>query len=176
MEILAAAVVLALLFFAARAFLPKLAPARTAGSRSLGKLPADGEAAYLMCAFSMLGSLAQVDGKVSHEEIQRVSRYIDETLKLDPRTRRLALETFEKGAGSPLAVRDYAEAFHKHFPDRVQLADQIVRLLIEVSAADGTLSSTEDEAIQRAALMLGLTKPGYERLKREAFPEPPIIH
>ena len=62
-------------------------------------------------------------------------------------------------------MQDYAIRFHRSFPDRVQLLDRMIEILLEVSVADGVLSLEEDKMIRSAALLLELSEPGYERLK-----------
>ena len=57
--------------------------------------------------------------------------------------------------------------FRAATPDetRVQLQDQVVEVLLCLSAADGKLTPEEDRLVRSAALLLGLTVPGYERIK-----------
>jgi DnaJ like chaperone protein len=124
----------------------------------------------------MLGKLAQADGVVSEDEIARVTLYIDQTLKLDAKTKSLAIGMFHKGAASPLEFRDYAEQFGQEFKDRVNLTEKLLKVLLEVSAADGVLSPEEDELIYSASLLLGFSNQGYLRLKKKLEIEVPTIH
>lgn len=130
-------------------------------------LPADSPAAFITYTFSMLGKIAAADGKVSYEEKLRVERYIDEDLKLDAKLKTLALHVFSDAFDSPLELRDYALKFNDTFQNRVQLADQVVELLLCLSAADGLITPEEDQLVRSAALLIGLTIPGYERLKEK---------
>jgi len=131
------------------------------------KLPNESPAAFLTYTFSMLGKIAAADGRVSREEQQRVERYIDEELKLEPKLKRLALEVFADAFDSPLELRDFAQKFKETFPDHVHLADRVIELLICLSMADGQVSLEEEELLRSAALMLGLTLPGYTLLKEK---------
>jgi DnaJ like chaperone protein len=132
-------------------------------------LPNQSPSAFIVCAFSMLGKIAAADGRVCAKEVERVERSIDEELKLDAPTKEIALEVFEEAFESPLELRDYAERFAQAFPDRVQLADKMMRILLAMSAADDELSPEEDKILRSAALLLGLSLPAYDRLKGEAF-------
>ncbi|MFN8390046.1 MAG: TerB family tellurite resistance protein [Bdellovibrionota bacterium] len=132
-------------------------------------LPPESRSAFITCAFSMLGKIASADGTVSPEEVERVSRYIDSELRLEPKLKAIALELFEDAASSPLELRDYADKFGTIFQDRVVLLDQLVQLLLEVSAADGILDPREDKLVRSAALLLGLSEPAYERMKQKVF-------
>ncbi len=133
-------------------------------------IPADAKSTFLVCAFSMLGKLAEADGRVSPEEIARVERYVDQELKLDRKTRALALEVFNHAITSPLELRDYAEKFHGAYRDRVQLLDTMMEILIAVSTADRMLTAEEDKLLRSTALLFGLTEPGYKRIKEKYLP------
>ena len=128
-------------------------------------IPPDSPTAFFVCTFSMLGKLAAADGTISKEEVRKVEEYIETTLKLDKKRKKLALGIFQEAAGSPMEMQDYAIQFHKSFPDRVQLLDRMIEILVEVSVADGVLSMREDKLIRSAALLLELTEPHYERIK-----------
>lgn len=130
-------------------------------------IPADSQTAFIVCTFSMLGKIAEADGKVTDDEVARIGRYIDDELKLDAKTKQIALSVLREAAESPLELRDYAERFHAAFPERVQRLDQLVSILISVSAADGVLAPEEEKLIRSAALLLGLSVPAYERLKEK---------
>lgn len=140
------------------------------GGFSKMDIPADSQPTFILCTFSMLGEIAEADGKVTEDEVERVSRYIDSELKLDAKTKKLALSVFREAPESPLELRDYAEKFQKAFPERVQRIEQLVSILIGVSAADGFIDPEEDTLIRSAALLLGLSIPGYERLKEKHGP------
>ena len=131
------------------------------------RLPSDSPAAFITCTFAMLGKIAAADGKVSAEEVRKVERYIDEDLKLDAKLRVLALQVFNEAFASPLELRDYADKFSSVFKNRVQLQDQVVEVLLCLSMADGRLTAEEDRLVRSAALLLGLTVPGYERIKQK---------
>ena len=139
-------------------------------------LPAESQGAFIVCAFSMLGKLAEADGEISKEEIGVVENYVDTRLNLDRRHRKLALRVFREASSSPLELRDYAEKFHRTYPDQVQLSDKMIEILVEVSAADGVLAPREDALIRSAALLLGLTGAGYERIRSKAGAGAASVH
>ncbi len=131
------------------------------------KLPSESPSAFLTYTFSLLGKIAAADGKISKEEQRRVEQFIDEQLKLDSKLKALALQVFADAFDSPLEVRDYAEKFTQTFRDKVHLATDLVELLLCLSALDGALTPEEDRQVRSAALLLGLSIPTYDRLKRE---------
>jgi len=128
-------------------------------------IPVESRAAFIICVFSMLGKLAEADEHVSPAETAKVESYIDFQLRLDRETKALALKVFRDAASSPLELRDYAEKFRKTYPEGDRLCDSIVEILVELSVADGVLSIREDKLIGSAALLLGMTEPGYNGIK-----------
>jgi DnaJ like chaperone protein len=128
-------------------------------------IPSDSQAAFLVCTFSMLGKLAEADGNVSKDEVEKVREYIRNKLNLNTKAEQLALKVFRDASCSPLELRDYAEQFNKSYKHRVKLHDQMIEILVELSLSDGRLSPNEDRLIRSAALLLGLTEAGYERIK-----------
>ena len=133
------------------------------------KYPEESKAAFIVCTFSMLGKIAAADGRVSASEEKRIERYMDEELKLDGKTKKLAMKVFHEALDSPLELRDYAEKFKENFPDRLQLLERVVQILLEVSAADGEFPREENSEVRSAALLLGMSDPGFQRLKTKVL-------
>ena len=172
--LLVAGIVVVSVIMTARRELKRLARQTSAASKpqSSMNLPPDSQASFIVCTFSMLGKLVEADGQVSKEEVDRVERYMDLHLKLDTKTKSLAMQVFRDAAASPLELRDYAEKFQSTFPDSVQRIDRMVEILVEVSAADGVLAPKEEKLIRSAALLLGVSEPAFERIKsRHVRPE-----
>ncbi len=171
------AIVLLVLLIIGRTVYLRMQPSHSTGSApSLSKMPKDAQSAFIVCTFSILRKLAEVDGRVDREESKRVKRYIYDDLKLSPREAKLALKVYQEAADSPLEMNDYADRFAKTYPDRVQVLDRMVRILLEVSLADGRVSSDEEEAIRSVALRLGLSLPGFERIKSELCGPSKMVH
>ena len=145
-------------------------------SATLMKLPSHSRSSFILCTFSMLAKLAESDGDISGEEIARVRSYIYETLNLDRKTSELALRVFSDATKSPLELRDYAEKFQKSFSEQVLVLNAAVEILVDLSLADGRLSPNEDELLRSAALLLGMSEPGYERIKKERLGTQSSVH
>jgi DnaJ like chaperone protein len=128
-------------------------------------IPAEARAAFITCVFSMLGKLAEADTRVSSEETAKVEAYIDLHLRLDRKTKALALKVFRDAANSPLELSDYAEKFRQTYAESDRLCDSIIEILVELSVADGVVSSREDELMRSAARVFGMTALGYEGIK-----------
>lgn len=148
---------------------------RAGASRAMN-IPAESRSAFIVCVFSMLGKLSSADGRVSPEEAAKVEDYIDSHLKLDRKTKALALRVFRESVSSPLELRDYAEKFRQTHRERYRMLDSMIEILVEVSAADGVLSRREDDLIRSAALLLGLSEPAYEGIKAKHVRAEQLAH
>ncbi len=139
-------------------------------------LPSDAQSAFIVCTFSLLRKLAEVDGRVEKAETQRVKEYASDQLKLGPKESKLAMKVYKDAGSSPLSIQDYADRFAQVYRDRVQLHDRMVKILLEVAIADGAFSDAEGAAIRSVALRLGLSEPGFQRMKRGVAGEERLIH
>ena len=115
----------------------------------------------------MLGKLAGIDSEVSAAETKEVEAYCEKELRLDRKTKSLALKVYRDAFDSPTDLSDYAEKFFQTYPDSVQLHDNMIKILLEVSASDGRIDPREERIIRSAALLLGLTEAGFERIKAD---------
>lgn len=140
------------------------------------RLPEEKQSTFLVCTFSILRKIAEADGEVSKEEISRIEQYIDEKLPLSKKLKKLCLRIFHEAAESPLDVRDYARTLSSTYPDSVTVADQIVQILLEFSAADGRINHQEDRQIHAVALLLGLTEPGYFLMRERVLENLAPLH
>lgn len=133
----------------------------------MSSLPADAESQFLLCTFSMAAKIIAADGKIEPEERNRLSEYMRSELSLSEKEEKLAWKIFDEALGNELELRDYAHAFKRYFPDRVQLTDRVVVTLLGLASSDGYVHPKEEEEIRTAALLLDIPAPTYERLKSE---------
>ena len=140
------------------------------------RIPEDSESAFILCTFSMFGKLANVDGSSDSNERGRVEEYATSVLRLSPEATARALRVYEEARTSPLSLQDYADKFATVFKDRVTLLDKTVTALLELAVADGVFDEKEEREIYSAALRLGISKPHFERLKREHVPSGNFLH
>ncbi len=145
-------------------------------SVALFKVPVDKEAAFLMCTFSLLGKLVEVDGCISKEEEEIVRNYASETLELSGKALNMAMMVFFQAVDSPLDMKDYTERLKQSFPEDVELFDKIISTLVAVTAVDGVVSPNEDATMRKVALELGLSEPGYLRIRDKYISYEPVLH
>lgn len=129
------------------------------------KLPKERQAEFLLCTFSLLGKVATADGELEPVETQRVEQYIQDRLQLTPKYRSVAQSVFSDACKSEVSYREYVEKFRKSFPERDQLSSALIDVLLEVSTADGELSSGEDEMLRSISLLLDFSEEHYELKK-----------
>ncbi len=137
------------------------------GRASRSVLPVDAEAQFLFCTFSMAAKIIASDGTVTEAELLKLKSFIEDELKLQEKEKAVALRVFQEALASELEIREYALAFRKYFPQRVQLTDKVIVTLLKLAAADGYLSEDEERKIQSAALLLDISAPAFVRLKKE---------
>lgn len=140
------------------------------------EIPQYAEAAFISCTFGMLGLIACADGRVSKIEEKFVEQFIKDNLKFDKKRTAFALEIFRDAKNSPLDMRDYANRFRKELGGRISLRDRLVEVLVSLSIVDGVLSEEEDALIRSAVLLLDLSEPAYEGLKRKFVRPEQQIH
>ncbi|MFH1982154.1 MAG: co-chaperone DjlA [Pseudomonadota bacterium] len=128
--------------------------------------PQSGEAAqftFFVAAFSMLGKLARVDGQVSPEEIRSVENFMHHDLKLDPQSRRVAMEIFDAAGRSGDTFEAFAQQFYINFRGQPQLLDLLIDILLRVALADGVMSSAEEHLIRNAATIFQFSEAQYRQ-------------
>ena len=128
-------------------------------------IPSEAQSAFFVCTFSMLSKLAAADGRITADEVAAVKKYIEGHLRLDRKRAEMALKIFQEAEDSPLSFRDYAEKFKESFPERVQVLDTMIDVLLQVSMADKKLHQSEESLIRSAALLFDLSEARFERLK-----------
>ncbi len=140
------------------------------------KIPGDSHQAFIVCTFSMLAKLSLADGAVTAEEKKVMQSYIRDELGLNRKYQRLALRVFEEAKNSPLDVRDYAQAFQKAYPDRIQLHERVMRTLLALSVSDGIFSDEEARQLRSVALLLGFSEPAFEGIMFEYVKPQNLLH
>lgn len=138
-------------------------------SRNLFGRPSSHQQAQLtffVGAFSMLAKLAKADGTVHREELQEVERFISGDLRLDPHSAQVAREIFDTALMSDEKFESFANQFYDQFSHQPQILELMIDVLYRVSAADGRLSSEEEQLIRQAAAIFHLSAAFTETVKR----------
>jgi DnaJ like chaperone protein len=133
------------------------------GSLSSGE---QSQATFFVASFSMLAKIAQADGEVSKEEVDSIERFMLEDLRLDPQSRRAAMNIFYTATRSPETFEAFAGQFYRQFQQQLQLLDLMVDILFRVSLADGRMSPKEEELIVSAAKIFQFSETQYGNIKK----------
>ena len=123
------------------------------------------QTAYFVTTFSLLGKMAQADGRIDQREVEMVKTLIKQHIGLDERSRQFALQIFHKAADSPFGFEDLARQFYDIFRARPEVLRSMLDLLTKMAMADGVLSRQEDELLSLAARLFGLDRKKYQHVK-----------
>ena len=122
---------------------------------------------FLVATFSMLGKIAKADGLVSDDEIAFINAFIKNELELDPNSRRIAIEIFNRAKSDHTPVDQYAEQLSEIFRHDDAMRETIYRVLFMTAMADGHLHPAEKAILQRIPRILRLRQNIYHNLESE---------
>lgn len=120
---------------------------------------------FFISAFSMLGKLVGVDGRVTESEIASVRRFMTEVLGLSRRSRQVAEQIFYAAAKAPLTFNDFAKQFYAQFHAQPRLIEMMVDILLKVSVADGKITPAEEHLILSAVGIFRMPPDTFDRLR-----------
>ena len=120
---------------------------------------------FFVATFSMLAKLAKSDGRINREEIDSVEKFMLYDLKLEPESRRIAMNIFQAALDSPGTFNEFAAQFYQQFQSDYQLLELMIDILLRVSIADGRLSPSEENLILNAVHIFRFEEERYRGLK-----------
>ncbi len=123
------------------------------------------QTAYFVTTFSLLGKMAQADGKVDEREIALVKSLIEQNMGLDYQSKQFAMQIFHKAAESTYGFEELARQFYDIFRMKPQMLYSMLDLLTKMAMADGVLSQGEDELLSLTARLFGIDRKGYQQVK-----------
>ncbi len=122
---------------------------------------------FLVATFSMLAKVAKADGVVSRNEIEFIDRFIDQELELDPKSRQVAIEIFNRAKSDNTSIYKYAEQISDIFMHDEAMRETIYRVLFMTALADGRLHPAEKEILELLPAYLHLHDGAYAILEAE---------
>ncbi len=125
------------------------------------------EVEFLVATFSMLGKIAKADGLVSADEIAFVNAFIDKELELDGKSKRIAIEIFNRAKDDHSSIYQYAQQCSEIFQHDDAMRETLYRVLFMTALADGQLHPAEKEILEQLPLYLQIRDGAYERLEAE---------
>jgi DnaJ like chaperone protein len=125
------------------------------------------EIEFLVATFSMLGKIAKADGIVSADEISFINTFIDQELELDGKSKKIAIEIFNRAKDDRSSIYQYAQQCSEIFQRDDAMRETLYRVLFMTALADGHLHPAEQEILQQLPLYLQIRDGAYERLEAE---------
>ncbi len=122
------------------------------------------QSVFFVTTFSMLGKLSKADGQVTQAEIDAVERVMRDNLRLDARSRQLAIQVFNQAKDAGDSFDDYAHQFYQQFRGQPEILSFLIDLLLLVAHADGAINPEEQLMIQRAVRIFNLDR-SYDQIK-----------
>lgn len=127
------------------------------------------EVEFLVATFSMLGKIAKADGLVTADEIRFINSFIDQELELDAKSKRVAIEIFNRAKDDRSSIYQYAQQCSEIFQHDDAMRETLYRVLFMTALADGQLHPAEQEILEQLPLYLQIRDGAYERLGAELF-------
>ncbi|MFQ5544116.1 MAG: TerB family tellurite resistance protein, partial [Nitrospiria bacterium] len=120
---------------------------------------------FLVAAFTMLGKIAKADGFVSPDEVEFIDTFMTRELELDARSRKVAIEIFNRAKSDETSIYKYAQQFSEIFRNDAAMRETIYRVLFMTAMADGHLHPAEKEILQKLPIYLHIKNDAYHRFE-----------
>ena len=123
------------------------------------------QTAFFTTTFSVMGSVAKADGRVSNEEI-RMAEAVMGQMSLDPAMRKTAISLFHQGKAADFDLDAVLDQFRRECHGRITLIGMFVEILLQAAYADGRLDAAEDRLLRHVCARIGVSELDYRRLER----------
>ena len=121
---------------------------------------------FMETLFSMLGSLAAADGRVTAEEERLFRGVVTHELRIhSPESIATAMSIFRKAASDRLSISTYARRAAQTFSGRPQLLEMMLMIMIRLCAAADGIHPEEDRMMKEAARIFGFSESAYESIR-----------
>ena len=140
-------------------------------SGGFGRFFADNErlqssAIFFHALFACLGHIAKADGAVTQSEINVALKLMDD-MQLNDNDRREAQQAFREGKDPQFPLAHILKDLKHDLHGQKIILQAFLEMLIEASFADGQLSVSEVEVLDKVALGLGFGHKDLDRLIRK---------
>ena len=118
--------------------------------------PEDTQRLFFTTIFSVMGSLAKSDGKVTQDEIN-FARNVMGQMQLDDAMRREAIELFNRGKQIDFPLEQTLLTFRQECGNYRDLLRMFIEILMHVAYADGVLETSERQFLENVREILGFS-------------------
>ena len=123
------------------------------------------QTAFFTATFSVMGSVAKADGRVSSEEI-RMAESVMAQMSLDAAMRKTAISLFHQGKSADFDLDAVLEQFSRECHGRRTLIGMFIEIQLQAAYADGRLDAAEERLLREICSRLGVSEFEYRRLER----------
>jgi DnaJ like chaperone protein len=121
--------------------------------------------AFFTATFSVMGSVAKADGRVSRAEIA-LAEAVMAQMGLTGQQRRVAIDLFTRGKEADFPWRDAVRQFRKECHGRSQLLRIFLEIQIQAAYADGGLTTAEEQMLLQICRDLGFSEVEFRQLEQ----------
>ena len=118
---------------------------------------------FFKTVFTLMGTLAKSDGRVSEQEISHIEDFMSQ-LNMSPAHRKQAIGYFKTGAQADFQIKATIDEFNEITESSPNLKQMLMVYLVRVALADGQLHPKEAEVMRHIALQLGYSSQAFEQL------------
>ncbi|MEJ1338754.1 MAG: co-chaperone DjlA [Candidatus Sedimenticola sp. (ex Thyasira tokunagai)] len=123
------------------------------------------QTAFFTATFSVMGSIAKADGKVSRDEIALAKAVMDQ-MDLDAGMRKTAINLFNQGKQGTFPLDEVLEQFRRECHRRNTLIQMFIEIQLQAAYADGRLDSVEERLLLHICNQVGIPEFAFRRLQK----------
>jgi len=117
---------------------------------------------FFKTAFTLMGTLAKADGRVSEQEIDHVEKFMTQ-LNMSTTHRKQAINHFKDGSKADFKIEPLLQKFNQVTAASPNLKQMLMVYLVRVALADGQLHPKELGLLREIAPQLGYSEQAFEQ-------------
>ena len=117
---------------------------------------------FFKTAFSLMGTLAKADGRVSEQEINHVENLMAQ-LNMSATHRKQAINYFKEGSKADFKIEPLLQKFNQVTAKSPNLKQMLMVYLTRVALADGQMHPNELNLLREIAPQLGYSEQAFEQ-------------
>lgn len=120
--------------------------------------------AFFTATFSVMGSVAKADGRVSPAEIQLAEAVMTQ-MGLNPQQRRVAIDLFRQGKAADFPLDDAIRQFRRECGGRGHLLRIFMEIQLQAAYADGSMAPAEEQRLLHICRLLGFSQTEFRQIE-----------
>ncbi len=123
------------------------------------------QTAFFTATFSIMGSVAKADGRVSPDEIALAKTVMAE-MDLNQEMREAAINLFNQGKSDGFPLDGVLDQFRQECKRRNTLIQMFIEIQLQAAYADGQLDPAEEQLLLHICKRLGIPEFAFRRLEK----------